>query len=115
MFEPIADKIDEYIEEAAVKTSLETAITFVIELEAREAKVFGLQPDPIASWDPDDSFIGWRDIMPYDQMIGPSTRFVDVVKNSQSLQQLERNVGNKDQQFADAEARELRQYIQWMC
>ncbi|KAL7892193.1 hypothetical protein HDV63DRAFT_415459 [Trichoderma sp. SZMC 28014] len=109
-FEPIADKIDEYIGEVAVKTSLETAITFVMELEAREIKVFGLQPDPIASWDPDDSFIGWRDIMPYDQIIGPSTRFVDIEKSSGSLQQLKQNVGSNDQQFVDAEAREARHY-----
>lgn len=114
-FEPIVDKIDEYIGENAVKTTLETAITFVMELEARETKVFGLQPDPIASWDPDYSCLQWRDIMPYDQLIGPSTRFVDVEKIPRSLQQLQRNDRDWDVQYADVEEREARQYLEWMC
>lgn len=114
-FESIVDKIDEYLGETAVKTTLETAITFVMELEAREIKAFGLQPDPIASWDPDNSFPQWRDIMPYDQMIGPSTRFVDVEKSSWSLLQLQRNGRNWDEQYADVEEREARQYIEWIC
>ncbi|EHK46542.1 uncharacterized protein TrAtP1_005498 [Trichoderma atroviride] len=114
-FESIVDKIDEYIGETAVKTTLETAITFVTELEARETRVFGLQPNPIASWDPDYSFPQWRDIMPYDQMIGPSTRFVDIEKCLQSLQQLQQNNRNWDQQYVDVEEREARQYIEWIC
>lgn len=114
-FESIVDKIDEYIGENAVKTTLETAITFVMELEARETKVFGLQPDPVTSWDPDYSCLQWRDIMPYDQLIGPSTRFVDVEKIPRSLQQLQRNGRDWDEQYSDVEEREARQYIEWMC
>ncbi|PNP40934.1 hypothetical protein TGAMA5MH_06800 [Trichoderma gamsii] len=114
-FESIVDKIDEYIGENAVKTTLETAITFVMELEARETKVFGLQPDPVTSWDPDYSCLQWRDIMPYDQLIGPSTRFVDVENIPRSLQQLQRNDRDWDEQYADVEEREARQYIEWMC
>ncbi|TFB05041.1 hypothetical protein CCMA1212_002864 [Trichoderma ghanense] len=76
-FEPIDDKIDGYIGGNAVKTTVETAIGFVMDLEARETRAFGLQPDPVASWDPDASFYEWREIMPYDQLIGPSSRFVD--------------------------------------
>ncbi|KAL6868029.1 hypothetical protein J3F83DRAFT_738968 [Trichoderma novae-zelandiae] len=78
-FEPILDKIDGYIGENAIRTTVETAIGFVMDLEAREAEAFGLQPDPVASWDPDECIGGyqWREIMPYDQLIGPTSRFVD--------------------------------------
>lgn len=52
-----------------VKTTLETAVDFVMGLEAREAAAFGLQPDPVASWKPlgDDEML----------LTGPSSRFVD--------------------------------------
>ncbi|KAK3933937.1 hypothetical protein QBC46DRAFT_300566 [Diplogelasinospora grovesii] len=47
-FESIADKIESRLgdSERVVKTTLETAIDFTMGLEAREAAVFGLQPDP---------------------------------------------------------------------
>ncbi|OTA05367.1 hypothetical protein A9Z42_0060320 [Trichoderma parareesei] len=76
-FEAIADKIDAYVGEDAIRTTVETAIGFVMDLEARETRAFGLRPDPIASWDPDASFCEWREIMPYDQLVGPSSRFVN--------------------------------------
>lgn len=79
-------------------------------LEARENRAFGLQPDPVASWDPDACLNRWRDIMPYDQLIGPTTRFVDVEKNPQRL---ERGFETFDAGFADMEQRELRRYAQW--
>lgn len=111
-FESIVDKIDEYIGEFTIKTTLETAVDFVMELEARETRAFGLQPDPIASWDPDVCFYQWRDIMPYDQLMGPSTRFMDFEKSPQSLQQLERNLESFVEHFANVEQREARRYAQ---
>lgn len=47
-FESIADKIENHLGDSrdVVKTTLETAVDFVMGLEAREAAVFGLQPDP---------------------------------------------------------------------
>ncbi|KAL6891399.1 hypothetical protein HDV57DRAFT_513809 [Trichoderma longibrachiatum] len=76
-FEPIADKIDAYIGENTIRTTVEAAIGFVMDLETREARAFGLRPDPIASWDPDAAFHEWREIMPYDQLVGPGSWFVD--------------------------------------
>ncbi|PTB67409.1 hypothetical protein BBK36DRAFT_1167806 [Trichoderma citrinoviride] len=76
-FESIVDKTDGYVGENAIRTTVETAIGFVMDLEARETRAFGLRPDQTASWDPDALFDGWREIMPFDQLIGPSSRFVD--------------------------------------
>lgn len=44
MFEPIMDKIDGYAEatRSTIKVTLETAIDFALDLEAREATVFAL-------------------------------------------------------------------------
>ncbi|GAB1316349.1 hypothetical protein MFIFM68171_06559 [Madurella fahalii] len=50
-FESIADKIQgcpNHPDSNVVKTSLETAVDFIMGLEAREAAAFGLQPDPVA-------------------------------------------------------------------
>lgn len=79
-FESIIDKIDEYAGEDgdAVRTTLETAIDFVMCLEARKAAVFGLQPDPVITY---KSFPvtaltleSLRSGMP---LIGRSSQFVD--------------------------------------
>jgi hypothetical protein len=111
-FESIADKIDEYIGETVIETTLETAITFVMELEARETRAFGLKPDPVASWDPDVCLSRWRDIMPYDELIGPSSQFVDVEKVPQSLHQLKRDLEGFFEHFPKFEQREGQRYIQ---
>ncbi|PNY27398.1 Uncharacterized protein TCAP_02661 [Tolypocladium capitatum] len=85
-FEPIANKIDGYAGEArsAVRTTLETAIDFVMDLEAREATVFGLQPDPIAAWkykDDADAFLRfWKKLRGDEPLVGPSSNFVDMEK-----------------------------------
>ncbi|KAK5992998.1 hypothetical protein PT974_06423 [Cladobotryum mycophilum] len=86
-FEPIADKIiDGYTGETTttIKTTLETAIDFVIYLEAREATAFGLQPDPVAAWDP-DTYLGmlrdeWEELVGDEPLVGPTSRFVDTDK-----------------------------------
>lgn len=85
-FEPIADKIDGYVAEtrSAVKTTLETAIDFVMDLEAREAAVFGLQPNPIAAWNPNKVIEAcWRKLGGSEPLIGPSSLFVDTEKYPQ--------------------------------
>ncbi|KAK2612589.1 hypothetical protein QQS21_001360 [Conoideocrella luteorostrata] len=61
-----------------IETTLETAIDFVIDLEAREVAAFGLQPDPVAIWEPLElSPETWREKEP---PVGPSSRFVDTSK-----------------------------------
>jgi hypothetical protein len=85
-FKPIADKIR--IEGCQgdngliVRTTLETAVDFVMDLEAREAAAFGLQPDPFTTWDPDlYNLDRWREVAGDRPLIGPSSRFVDVQKH----------------------------------
>jgi hypothetical protein len=61
-----------------IKTRLETAVDFVISLEAREAAAFGLQPDPVSStvdWAPHVSIWKWG-FGNDDPVIAPSSRFV---------------------------------------
>ncbi|KAI1137128.1 hypothetical protein F5Y05DRAFT_419618 [Hypoxylon sp. FL0543] len=86
-FDSIADKIDGYTgrPRSAIKATLETAIDFVISLEAREAAAFGLQPDPIDAWAPQmRSFPRvWREIVGNELLIGPSSKFVDTEKYSE--------------------------------
>ncbi|KAL2022153.1 hypothetical protein VTK56DRAFT_5982 [Thermocarpiscus australiensis] len=67
-FEPIADNVDGYAGDTqrAVRTTLETAIGFVTDLEAREAAAFRPQPDLAFSLDPaaytnGDIFVGRGD------------------------------------------------------
>ncbi|KAI1318284.1 hypothetical protein F5Y16DRAFT_414462 [Xylariaceae sp. FL0255] len=70
-FESISGKIDTDVGDmpGTVKTTLETAVNFVMGLEAREAAAFGLQPDPVASWKPRGDV---------ERLVeGPSSRFVD--------------------------------------
>ncbi|KPM42375.1 hypothetical protein AK830_g4195 [Neonectria ditissima] len=67
-----------------VETTLEKAADFVMSLEAREAAVFGLQPDPEAAW---ESYLKGRKYWmgPYELDIadgpiaGPSSKFVDFI------------------------------------
>lgn len=70
-----------------IKTALETAVDFVMALEAREAAVFGLQPDPKAAFESwKESLICGMGLYEEDlgdePVIGPSSKFVDVNKYS---------------------------------
>ncbi|GAB1312088.1 VPS9 domain-containing protein [Madurella fahalii] len=52
----------------AVKTTLETAVDFAMGLEAREAAVFGLQPDPAAAAEAEGLIAGlWKECFPDDE------------------------------------------------
>lgn len=85
-FERIADKIDGCAGDArsAVKTTLETAVDFVMDLEAREAAVFGLQPDPVASWEPHLATANcWESLQGGEPLTGPSSQYVDTEKFTQ--------------------------------
>jgi hypothetical protein len=79
-FESIKDKIEtsDEGESTIIKTKLETAVSFVISLEAREAAVFGLQPDPVSSTLGWASYVSlWKDAFgEEDPVIAPSSRFV---------------------------------------
>ncbi|POR34223.1 Uncharacterized protein TPAR_05552 [Tolypocladium paradoxum] len=78
-FKAIASKIDGYAGEArsAVRTTLETAIDFVMDLEAREAAIFGLQPDPALM---PENVRFWKEALGDEPIIGPSSSFVDPEK-----------------------------------
>lgn len=84
-FESIADNIDGHTGESrsAIKTTLETAIDFVISLEAREAAAFGLQPDPVAAWEPSARNVSreCKEILGDELLMGPSSKFVDIEKH----------------------------------
>ncbi|QYT04031.1 hypothetical protein H0G86_010966 [Trichoderma simmonsii] len=57
-FEPLATKIICHIEPGRViLVALETAIDFIIGLEAREAAAFGLRPDPATDWKPNEDML----------------------------------------------------------
>ncbi|KAH8881464.1 hypothetical protein GQ53DRAFT_667606, partial [Thozetella sp. PMI_491] len=62
---------------SVIQTSLETAIDFVIRLEAREAAAFGLRPDPAVAWRSDSYMSLWQELRPGEQLVGPSSKFVD--------------------------------------
>ncbi len=66
----------------AVETTLEVAIDFVLALEAREAAVFGLHPDPAAVWEADEDRLGVLREVGGD-VVGPSSNFVDEDKYPQ--------------------------------
>ncbi|KAF2020209.1 hypothetical protein BU24DRAFT_477357 [Aaosphaeria arxii CBS 175.79] len=90
-FDPIVKKIEELDEGdvRAVKTTLETAIAFLMYLERRETEAFGLRPDPVTSTkdlasgcilDRDEIIgrarrLGWSEDM--GSLVGPSSRWVD--------------------------------------
>ncbi|RFU79796.1 hypothetical protein TARUN_2390 [Trichoderma arundinaceum] len=81
-FEPIAAKINKHIEPGRViQVTLETAIDFIMHLEAREAAVFGLRPEPIVEWE-SDRFISevWQSIGETEPLVGPSSQWVDDLK-----------------------------------
>ncbi|KAH7141591.1 hypothetical protein B0J13DRAFT_445795, partial [Dactylonectria estremocensis] len=67
-----------------VKMTLETAVDFIMAMEAREAAVFGVQPDPKAAWDSwrrDMNSMGeYEEDLGDEPVIGPSSRFVDCSK-----------------------------------
>jgi hypothetical protein len=61
-----------------VGTTFETAIDFVLDLEAREAEAFGLRPDPVAKWNPSEFEVKhWGEITKNEPLIGPSSQLVD--------------------------------------
>ncbi|KAL7934266.1 hypothetical protein V8C35DRAFT_327190 [Trichoderma chlorosporum] len=86
-FEPIAARISNCIElEAgqAVSVTLETAIDFVISLEAREAAAFGLRPDPATDWKPSENMIeAWHSIGDTEPLVGPNSQWVNIEKYPQ--------------------------------
>lgn len=77
-FDSIADSstVIKGLGAGAVRTTLETAITFVMDLEARETTAFGLQPDPVTSWES-----GWLEgrwtCLNQEPPHGPSSGWVD--------------------------------------
>ncbi|KAL6691066.1 hypothetical protein J3F84DRAFT_387466 [Trichoderma pleuroticola] len=83
-FEPLAAKIISHIEPGRViQVTLETAIDFVIGLEAREAAAFGLRPDP-TDWKPDEDMLeAWRSIGETEPLVGPNSQWVDDKKYPQ--------------------------------
>ncbi|KAF3060314.1 hypothetical protein CFAM422_011472 [Trichoderma lentiforme] len=79
LFEPLAAKVICHIEPGRViQVTLETAIDFVIGLEAREAAAFGLRPDPATDWKPDEDMLeAWRSIGETEPLVGPNSQWVD--------------------------------------
>ncbi|KAK7425898.1 hypothetical protein QQZ08_007612 [Neonectria magnoliae] len=81
-FEGMAGAGDDSDSAYYINTTLETAVDFVMSLEAREAAALGLQPDPKAAWE--SSHRHWMGL--YDEYLGdepvtgPSSKFVDVKK-----------------------------------
>lgn len=95
-FDQMADKADvvEYEDGQAASTTLETAVNFMMALEAREEAAFGEQPDPVAStaypdgpdlynemWFPAYAReMGWGGWDEHPVFTGPSSRWVSLVK-----------------------------------
>lgn len=113
-FEPIADKmrIGSYDGEAirTIRTTLETAIDFVMELEAREVAAFGYRPSPTTSWPslkpPEDA----EDIGANKPVTGPSSQFVD----TERYKQWEGDGAHYDSVIApEYEERAFRNYARW--
>lgn len=76
-FLPIAAKIDCYLGagQGTVRTSLETAIDFVMDLEKRERDAFGLHLDP---WRPDTWTMNWfQTPLGAGRLVGPSSWLVN--------------------------------------
>ncbi|KAL7948571.1 hypothetical protein V8C42DRAFT_314871 [Trichoderma barbatum] len=78
-FEPIAAKISSHTEPGrVVQVTLETAIDFIIGLEAREAAAFGLRPNPITDWEPDNYMVeAWESIGETKPLVGPNSEWVN--------------------------------------
>jgi hypothetical protein len=110
-FEPIADKMRiESHDGETIRTTLETAIDFVIELEAREVAAFGFRPSPITtwpSWEPPEDSEGIGADKP---ITGPSSQFVDTKK----YKQWSGDGAHYDSVIAQAhEEREFRHNAKW--
>ncbi|KAH7161952.1 hypothetical protein B0J13DRAFT_614639 [Dactylonectria estremocensis] len=81
-FEGVAGAGDDSDSAYYIKTTLETAVDFVMSLEAREAAVFGLQPDPEAAWESYHRRLKGR-VGQYEKdlgdepVTGPSSKFVN--------------------------------------
>ncbi|KAF7552153.1 hypothetical protein G7Z17_g4517 [Cylindrodendrum hubeiense] len=89
-FESIAHQCEAFIDENTIQVSLETAISFVMDLECREIAAFGQHPNTVEStngstgrfdWEYNCLFplLGWVGEPPE----GPSSRWVDVEKYPQ--------------------------------
>ncbi|KAH8124204.1 hypothetical protein ACSS6W_006924 [Trichoderma asperelloides] len=81
-FLPIAAKIDVYLGagQGTVRTSLETAIGFIMDLERRERDAFGLRPDP---WRPDTWTMNWfQTPIGAGRLVGPSSWLVNSEERS---------------------------------
>ncbi|KAH6962201.1 hypothetical protein BKA56DRAFT_499075 [Ilyonectria sp. MPI-CAGE-AT-0026] len=90
-FEQIAHKAEAYISNSAIQVSLETAVSFVMDLENREIAAFGRRPDPVESTSGNQAFachmrfafprllsmLGWGD----EPLNGHSSSWVDLEKH----------------------------------
>ncbi|QPH03758.1 hypothetical protein C2857_000129 [Epichloe festucae Fl1] len=83
-FDAISEKIISHLHglgTGGVMVTLETAIDFVMDLEAREVAVFGIQPDPLKSWLTWPELLDECGIPPGEEHLhGPTSKFVDVNK-----------------------------------
>ncbi|PNP58896.1 hypothetical protein THARTR1_01144 [Trichoderma harzianum] len=84
-FEPIATKILSHSEPGrAIEVTVETAIDFAMELEAREAAAFGLRPNPVTDWEPyEDEIEAWKSMGETEPLVGPNSQWVDSEKYPQ--------------------------------
>lgn len=83
-FDVISDKIMSHLDvgTGAVQVTLETAVGFIMGLEAREVAAFGMQPDPLASWRTWPELLHQCGIPPGEEYLhGPASKFVDVNKH----------------------------------
>ncbi|KAL5095164.1 hypothetical protein Trisim1_003774 [Trichoderma cf. simile WF8] len=81
-FESISAKIISHLKPGrVVQVTVETAIDFVKELEAREAAAFGLRPDPVADWVPSGQMIeDWKLTGKTESLVGPNSQWVNIEK-----------------------------------
>ncbi|KAK3983835.1 hypothetical protein QBC44DRAFT_390819, partial [Cladorrhinum sp. PSN332] len=67
------------INDKIIKTDLETAIDFVLCLEAREAAAYGLQPDTLEVWNSERASLSqFYPLGPGEALVGPSSRWEDM-------------------------------------
>ncbi|KAL7954521.1 hypothetical protein V8C34DRAFT_294133 [Trichoderma compactum] len=84
-FEPIATKTLSHIEAGhVIEVTIETAIDFIMELEAREVAAFGFRPDPVSDWKPfEDDSEAWQSLGETEPLVGPNSQWVDSEKYPQ--------------------------------
>lgn len=88
-FDSIADEIEDLVKDPsggirAVKTTLQTAVTFLLALQLRETRAFGPSPDPAAyatkcwnGWFSGEETLERRDVG-MSSLVGPSSEWVDL-------------------------------------